>query len=271
MNTAAPSEPIPVLFHQSSTEDTAAENAATAPPEPIAIGEATANDEARWHIAEEVTDQLRRRYPADVLAVGAHGSLAHNDHREGSDIDLVAVTYRTNSGPMPTSRRINGWIVDVGVISADQYLSHARSLTTRWPLAADQYLHTTAIFDETDWHHQLRDAHLGRLAEAGSREFTALAREAWCMANSLYRRAIGCTEWFDTDGALLVLAEARIAAALTEGLLTRTYFRSSSDAARQTDLSGADTQQLAARLETQAQELAKRGRPVDGTVTDLFR
>jgi len=227
--------------------------------------------EAGLRIAEEITDQVCRRWPAEIMAVGAHGALAHRDDRGGTDVDIVVVTYRPGQGPTPTSRKIHGLIVDLGVISADEYLLHARTLSTRWPLAADQYLHTKALYDESRWHERLRDTHLTRLAEASGREFTALAREAWCTATSLHEQAVKSTEWYDTDGALLLLGEARTAAAVTHGLLTRTYYRNSADAGRQTDLSGTDMVELRERLKEQAAELAKRGRPVDGEISDLFR
>jgi hypothetical protein len=227
--------------------------------------------EAGLRIAEEIADQVTRRWPAEIMAVGAHGALAHGDDRGGTDVDMVVVTYRPGQGPTPTSRRIDGLIVDLNVISADEYLSHARTLSTRWPLAADQYLHTRVLFDESRWHERIRDTHLSRLAEASGREFTALARESWCTAFSLHAQAVKSTEWYDTDGALLLLGEARTAAAVTEGLLTRTYFRNSADATRQTDLAGADMVEVRDRLAKQAGDLAKRGRPVDGGVADLFR
>lgn len=224
----------------------------------------------RLQIASAIADQTCRRYPADVLAVGAHGSLAHNDGREGSDIDIVVVTYRSQSGPAPTSREIDGWIVDLGVISADEYTYHARILSTRWPLMADQYLNTRPLVDQVGWHQRLRDTHLARLADASTREFTTLAREAWCSAASLFRRAARCGEWFDTDGALLLLAEARTATAIVEGLLTRTYYRSSADAARRTGIGSLDLAELRKRLEDQAEQLTQRGRSVAGEVSDLF-
>jgi hypothetical protein len=222
-------------------------------------------------IGEEIADQVTRRWPAEIMAVAAHGALAHNDDRGGTDVDVVVVTYRPGQGPTPTSRRIDGIVVDLNVISAEEYLSHARTLSTRWPLAADQYLHVRNLFDGGGFHGKLRDTHLSRLAEASVREFTALAREAWCSAFSLHARAWKSTEWYDTDGALLLLGEARTAVAVTEGLLTRTYYRNSADATRQTGLAGADMGEVRDHLARQAAELAKRGRPVDGEVSDLFR
>jgi hypothetical protein len=213
---------------------------------------------------------VRRRFSADVLAVGAHGALAHGDDAEDSEVHLVVVTYRPGEGPRPATRRIGGVVVDLGVIGADQYLGHARTLSTGWPLAADQYLTTLPTYDPDGWYPLLRDTHIARLAEAGSGEFTALAREAWYGAYAAQVRAHQLATRHDIDAGLVALSEARVGAAVVDGLLTRTYFRDAPDAVRRTGLAGAPMAELAERLAAQAAELAKRGRPVDGTVDDLF-
>jgi hypothetical protein len=224
----------------------------------------------RWSLAEQVTDAVRRRFSADVLAVGAHGALAHGDDTEDSDVHLVVVTYRPDAGPHPATRRIDGIIVDLGVISAEQYLGHARTLSTGWPLAADQYLTTSATYDPDGWCELLRDTHLARLAEAGPGEFAALAREAWYGAASAQARARRLAGWHETDAGLVALSDARVGAAVVDGLLTRTYFRDGPDAVRRTGLAGAPMPEIAERLDAQAAELARRDRPVDGEVADLF-
>ena len=237
--------------------------------EPVDLAARRAAD-PRWQIAERITAAVLRRWPAEVRAVGVHGSLAHGDDHETSDVDLVVVTYRPGTGPAPDSRRVDGVLVDLGVIGADEYLSHARTLSTSWPLVADQYLTTAALHDDSGWHAELRDTHLGRLAEATGREFATLARSSWCTAAALLERSVRLGEWYDTDGSLLALVEARRAAAVTEGLLDRTYFRSSMDAVRRAGLAGADRATVRERLAAQATELARRGRPVDGSVDDLL-
>jgi hypothetical protein len=67
-----------------------------------------------------------------------------------------------------------------------------------------------------------------------------------------------------------MLAEARLAAATVVGLLTRTYFRNGADAVRRTGVASADLTELGTILRDQATDLADRGRPVDGTISDLF-
>jgi hypothetical protein len=224
----------------------------------------------RWSLAERVCEAARRRYPAEVLAIGVHGSLAHGDDTDSSDVDLVVVTYRQRTGPRPVTRRVDGILVDLGVVAAEEYLEHARTLSTSWPLLADRYVTTRPLHDPGGWLRKLRDTHLGRLADAGATEFTTLAREAWGRAASAHARAGRLAEFYATDAALLLLGESRLAAAMVAGLLGRTYFRTSADAVQRTGLAGMGMAELGGVLRTQAEDLARRGRPVDATVADLL-
>ncbi|WP_345627763.1 nucleotidyltransferase domain-containing protein [Rugosimonospora acidiphila] len=224
----------------------------------------------RWTLAEEITDAVRRRYSTDVLAVGVHGAVAHGDDTEDSYLDLMVIIEGSRTGPQPATRRVNGSIIDLGVISAGEYLAHARTLSTAWPLAADQYLTARPTYDPDGWYPRLRDAHLARLAGAGAGEFTALALQAWYRACSAIGRARQLAGGFEADAGLVALSDARVGAAVVEGLLTRTYFRDDADAVRRTGIAGMGLPDLNERLAVQAGLLAHRGRPVDGTVADLF-
>ncbi|MBO0868287.1 MAG: nucleotidyltransferase domain-containing protein [Micromonosporaceae bacterium] len=225
----------------------------------------------RWRLAEQVTDAVRRRFFAEVLAAGVHGALAHGDDAEESGVTVVVVTHEPGTGPRPATRRVDGSVVELVVIDAGEYLRHARTLTTAWPLAADQYLTTKATYDPDDWYLRLRDTHLARLAEANAEEFAALAREAWFRGHTAAVDARRLATRYEPEAGLVALAEARVAVAVVDGLLTRTYFRDGPDAARRTGTAWLGLTELAHRLEEQAGRLAERGRPVSGTVADLFR
>ncbi|GIM89481.1 nucleotidyltransferase domain-containing protein [Paractinoplanes toevensis] len=224
----------------------------------------------RGRLAVRLNDVIERRWPAEVQAVGVHGSLAHGDDREGSDVNLLVVTYRAGTGPKPALRRVDGTLVDLEVITGDEGLRRARELTSRWPLDADRYVTTRPLHDPRGWFGRLRDTHLARLAEARPPEFTTLARHNWALASAAHTRAVRLAEWYETDAALVMIAEARLHAALIVGLLTRTYFRNAADAVKRTGVAGADIQELGAVLKEHAEELAARGRPVDGDLTALF-
>ncbi|MEV5818397.1 nucleotidyltransferase domain-containing protein [Micromonospora haikouensis] len=229
-------------------------------------------DDPRWSVAERVAAAARRRFPADVLAVAVHGPLAHGDDDGGGDgeVGLLIATYRPGTGPRPATRRVDGVLVDLTVTAADDHLERARSITALWPLVADRYVTTRALHDPTGWLPALRDEHLAALARARPAEFTGAARQAWYRGCAAHARAARLAQWYETDQALLMLGEARLAAATVTGLLGRTYFRDPGDAVRRTGLAGADMTEVGAVLARQAEELAARGRPVDGTVDDLL-
>ncbi|WP_229069365.1 nucleotidyltransferase domain-containing protein [Actinoplanes sp. DH11] len=224
----------------------------------------------RGSLAIRLRDTVQQRWPAEVQAVGVRGSVAHGDDVAGSDINLIVVTYRPKTGPKPARRKVDGVPVDLAVITGEDGLGQARALTARWPLVADTFLTTLPLYDPHDWFADQREAHLSLLSEARPVEFTRLARDDWALASAAHARAVRLTEWYDTDAALVLMAQARVYAALVTGLLTRTYFRHEADAVKRTGVAMADMQELDAILRYQAEELTARGRPVDGTLGELF-
>ena len=224
----------------------------------------------RGYLAVRLRDVIQRRWSAEVQAIGVHGSLAHGDDSDGSDVNLVVVTYRPGAGPRPALHKVDGILVDLTVVTGEEGLRRARELTPRWPLIADRYVTTRRLYDPRGWFPAQRDAHLGRLAETRPAEFTGLARTNWSIASAAHARAVRLAEWYDTDAALVLIAEARLHAAMVAGLLSRTYFRNRADAVKRTGLAGADMQELSALLRSQAGELTARGKPVDGPLAGLF-
>ena len=224
----------------------------------------------RWYLATRLRDVLLHRWSAEVRAIGVHGSMAHGDDSEQSDVNMLVVTYRQGAGPRPALRRVDGILVDLRVVTGDDGLRQARELTPLWPLEADRFLTVRDLYDPRGWFGSQRDGHLGKLAETRPGEFSGLARRNWCIASAAHARAVRLAEWYDTDAALVLMAEARLHAALVTGLLSRTYFRNRADAVKRTGLAGADMTELSSVLKSQAEELTARGRPVDGPLNALF-
>ncbi|MFC7527096.1 nucleotidyltransferase domain-containing protein [Actinoplanes sp. GCM10030250] len=225
---------------------------------------------ARGSLAVRLRDVIQHRWAAEVQAIGVRGSVAHGDDSDASDVNLFVVTFRPKTGPKPTRRKVDGVPVELQVMYAGEAMGLARVLNPRWPLLADGFITNYPLYDPKGWFADEREAHLTLLAEARPVEFSHLARHNWAIANGAHARAIRLAQWYDTDAALILMAEARLHAAMVTGLLTRTYFRNEADAVKRTGVAAADMQEIGAILQYQAEELAARGRPVDGTLGALF-
>lgn len=224
----------------------------------------------RLLLARAVAAGVLARYGASVRAVGVHGSLAHGDDDEHSDVDLVVVTVEPGQGPAPVSRRVDGIVLDLGVIGAQEYLAEARTLGVDWPLAADQYLTTLALHDEVGWHRRLRSTHEQRLATAHDAEFYELARPALVAAIADGSKAARAERRQPTRGSALPLDQARLSTALPQGLLTRTHFRGMVDALVRTGLQRSSLADVLQRQDELAEALARSGRPIDVPLSGLL-
>lgn len=239
-------------------------------PPPAVAGSVPTRHSSRWAIAEQVGHALRQEWGSRLLAVGVHGALAHGDDDDGASVDIVAVTRKPYANAPSGARRIDGVIVDLSMISEPEYLRHACTLTTSWPLLADRYISTRAVIDPDGWFAELRNTHLAFLAQIDDGAFASLAREAWCRAQSAQIHARRLAERHEHEASMAILGEARLAAALVHGLLTRTYYRNRADAVRRARVATANVYDLGERLIRFAQDLAARGRPVDGDIADLI-
>ncbi|HWS31234.1 MAG TPA: nucleotidyltransferase domain-containing protein [Actinoplanes sp.] len=224
----------------------------------------------RGALAIRIREAVLDRWRAEIQAIGLCGSMAHGDDDESSDVNLVVVTLRPRTGPKPTRRMVDGVPVDLRVITSEDGLGQSRQLAPLWPLMADAFITTFPLLDPHHWFKDRREAHLTLLTEARPMEFTGQARHNWAIAAGSLARAERHTRWHDPDAATMMLAEARLYAAMVNGFLTRTYFRNTADAVKHTGVATAGIQELGAILRYQAEELAARGRPVDGRLGALF-
>jgi hypothetical protein len=199
-------------------------------------------------LAHELTRHLLARHGQEaILAVGLHGSVARGEESDVSELHVAVIT----TGPevkIPTRMlRHRGTVVDLGAISAEDYLDEAGHIGPLWPLAADQYLHHLVLHDPTGFFDKLRQAHESAVASSPPETFLAAAAYDLAELASWEARARADELNGELPGALLAVKEAAVLAALVIGLVRRTPYRDAGHAlqvaATVTGLPGGFTEQ----------------------------
>ncbi len=186
--------------------------------------------EERLALARELTARLLDRHGDGLVAVGLHGSAARGDERDGADLELAVVTAAAEVEVPDRTLRHRGVVVDLGAITADDYLHEAGQVGPTWPLAADQYRNHLALHDPGGFFHRLSHAHEAAMKEAPAAAFLAAAGYDLVQLLSWEARARSAELHSDLPGAMLAVREAALLAALVVGLATRTAYRNAAHA-----------------------------------------
>jgi hypothetical protein len=195
--------------------------------------------EERLALARELTARLLDRHGAEALvAVGLHGSVAHGDDRDQSDLDLAVVTAGPEVEVPDRALRHRGVVVDLAAITAEAYLQEATQVGPTWPLAADQYVNHLPLHDPGGFFHQLEHAHQAAMEAAPDEAFLAAAGYDLVQLLAWESRARSAELHGDLPGAMLAVKEAALLAALVIGLASRTAYRDAAHALTTAALAG---------------------------------
>lgn len=187
----------------------------------------------RLELARKLSQRLLARHgPQAVLAVGLHGAAARGDDSDASDLHLAVITTGPEVEVATRMLRHRGTVVDIGAISAEDYLDEAGHIGPLWPLAADQYLHHLALHDPTGFFDKLRQAHEAAVASGPPEAFLAAAGYDLAELASWEAKARADELSGDLPGALLAVKEGAVLAALVIGLVRRTPYRDAGHALR---------------------------------------
>jgi hypothetical protein len=182
--------------------------------------------EEKLAVAGELTRLLLAAHGEDaIVAVGLHGPVARGDDDEGSGLDLAVVTAGADVAVGDRALRHRGIVVDLGVITDEDYLAEAAQIGPAWPLARDQYVHQHALHDPAGFFPRLRETHERAVRDAGEEVFRAAAGSDLVQALDLQARARRALERGEPALALFAVREAAVLAALFMGLVARTAYR----------------------------------------------
>jgi hypothetical protein len=198
----------------------------------VADSSAVTHDE--WlDLAYELTRRLLARHGQEaILAVGLYGPVARGQQSDASALNVAVITTAPEAGIPTRMLRHRGMVVDLGAISAEDYLDEAGHIGPLWPLAADQYLHHLALHDPTGFFDKLRQAHESAVASSAPETFLAAAGYDLAELASWEAKARVDELNGDLPGALLAVKEGAVLAALVIGLVRRTPYRDAGHALR---------------------------------------
>jgi hypothetical protein len=186
-------------------------------------------------LAHELTGRLLARHgQAAILAVGLHGAAARGEERDDADLHVAVITTGQEVEIPARMLRHRGVVIDLGAISAEDYLDEAGHIGPLWPLAADQYLHHLPLHDPNGFFDKLRQAHEAAVASSPPETFLAAAGYDLAELASWEARARADELSGELPGALLAVKEAAVLAALVIGLVRRTPYRDAGHALRVT-------------------------------------
>lgn len=170
-------------------------------------------------------------YEQQIVAVGLHGSVARGNDGPGSDIDFVVVTAPGRADAIAGRvARIEGVIVDLGVVSEPDYLAEASALGSKWPLAAEQYVRTQVLHDPTAHFERLRAAHEQLLRSTPRARFVAGSTPHVLAAIAASDKAADALSRTLAADAYRHVVEASLSLALALGFLRQQYFNNTTQA-----------------------------------------
>lgn len=180
--------------------------------------------EERLALAKEITEHLLADYGDSIVAVGLHGSMAHQESDERSDLDFAILT---RGGDDLRGRDIfyGGVELSLSTHGVDDYLREAGEVDDGWAIESDQYVSVLVLHDPDGVFDRARAAQERAAERAEPDDFLDRTRENVVGAAECLRKAERCVDQGSPIAANVMLTYAVVSLAQAIGLLTRTRWR----------------------------------------------
>lgn len=112
---------------------------------------------ARLRIAHELKKKILKKHGNNVLGIAIYGSVAKNQDRAYSDLEMFVVTKRKQA--VRDVRYVyRDMTVEVAYTSARTVLREARRVTPNWAIEADSYRSYAVLYEQKAWFKKLQRA-----------------------------------------------------------------------------------------------------------------
>jgi len=243
----------------------------------------------RLGLAKEISEEFIGRFGDQIVATGIRGSVARSEDDEYSNLNMVVVTQDPGTGSSK-SLLLGPVAVDVFVVDRDAYLVDAATVGPWWPIRADQFTHSMALHDPTDFYRELRVTYERFVEQVADQDF--LRAEAANVVQAVTWAYKARSRAGHTEGmSRIAIAESALRAILALGLRARFIFKNLTHAFRLAGdlpgspprfkasiekalLAGSDTIEAVTALEDAIESLLERaianGVPITAEGVDAF-
>jgi kanamycin nucleotidyltransferase len=108
----------------------------------------------RIAIAKRLKQKILRRYGDNVLGIAIYGSVAKNEDRRYSDLEMYVITKR-KLGVRESRYVYRGMPVEISYIPEREMLRRARQISPDWPLVNDFYRSYLILHEKDAWFKKL--------------------------------------------------------------------------------------------------------------------
>jgi predicted nucleotidyltransferase len=115
------------------------------------------NHKARITTAKTLAKKIVRKHGKDIYGIVIYGSVAKNEDRQYSDLEMYVVTRRKFK-VRAVKYVYRGMNIEVSYIPERKMLRNAKSITPNWPIEADFYRSYLILYEKNKWFEKLRKA-----------------------------------------------------------------------------------------------------------------
>jgi predicted nucleotidyltransferase len=174
--------------------------------------------EERLRIARQVADRIVRKHGERITAIAAYGSVAKNEDRTYSDLDMWVATTE----PFEDVRFFvySDMAISIAWDTEQVRLEYARQVTPSWPLQADEVRSYIVLFERGDFMQRLREAAL----DVREEEFASAIRLLMAHATETINKIRNTRETGDHYRLMVEGRWLALHSTMALGLLNRRYY-----------------------------------------------
>jgi predicted nucleotidyltransferase len=179
---------------------------------------------ARVTIAKALTKKIIRKYSKDIYGIVIYGSVAKNEDRQYSDLEMYVVTKKKLK-VRELKYVYRGMNVEVSYIPEREMLRSARTITHNWPIETDFYRSYLILYEKNNWFEKLRKA----VASQKSGDFKKAIKKYLVWFYELMSKIRNAYIYKDNYIFLWLASFLGWESAIFLGLVNRRYYKSERD------------------------------------------